>query len=331
MSEKKKKDDNPTTGSNDDPAQVSVKIDTTRIDKQLKEVQEKIEALEKKKAESTAKEAKTQKDEASKKLEEEFESLKTQLGEIEKTRAKEIKEAEEKLTKATEAKTTTEEQLEDLKAKLELISEREYAKKKEALMEKVKGVIKDEEQIKMVEEQLEDPEKIEGTMKWVDVLEKNLSSSKEAIVAELVKKGKEFEIEFDEEKIKDDPKALKKLEDAVAEAEEKKRKEEQAAKTGTGEGAGAAGTAGLTTGQKTGKSETAYETYGAMIRDLRRRERAGDEEATRILNEFFLKWAKNVGGTSAKMLLKEHIPPKQEKITPSDIFYRDPRKKKKGD
>lgn len=49
------------------------------------------------------------------------------------------------------------------------------------------------------------------------------------------------------------------------------------------------GTAPLNEAQRTGRTEKGYESYGEMLKDLRKRERLGDKEAKRILEELWKK------------------------------------------
>ncbi len=197
----------------------------------------------------------------------------------EKERAKkaedEAKKAEEEKKKAEEEKKATEETLEktkleseDYKSKLEIVATKEFEKKRNEVIAKAKEVIKDEKRIKMIEDELTDPEKLKATEFMLVTLDETL------------KKGAEEARIAEEAKIK-------------AEAD-KKLTEEEAKKKAP------AGSVPLSPAQVGGTppDEEGYDTYVAMIQDLRRKSRSGTPEeaaeAEEVLNELFKKWVNAV-------------------------------------
>jgi len=174
-------------------------------------------------------------------------------------------------TKSDEAKKAAEDKLlevqgkaEELEEKLSLIAQKEFEKKRAVVLEKAKTLLgTDESRLKEVESKTATPEDLKATEYMLEVLEKT------------VKQGEE---------------SYKKL---LAD-EKKKMEEELAKKAGT-----PAGVAPLNTPQVTGQStptgKTGYDSYEAMIKDLRIREKSSDPqvaaEAKTILDEFFRKWA----------------------------------------
>jgi hypothetical protein len=150
------------------------------------------------------------------------------------------------------------EESDDYKEKLKLISEKELAKKKAAIVERAKALIQDDARVKELEATLQDPEKVKATEYMLGVLE------------ETMKKG--------EERNK-----------ALLDAE--KKKAEEAAKSGQ---PAPAGSAPLNAAQM-GQSASGFDSYEAMIHDLRIKEKSKDPivaaEAKTILDEFFKRWA----------------------------------------
>lgn len=187
--------------------------------------------------------------------------------EDEKTRAKKLQEDVDKVLadkKASdEALEKSKTESEDYKSKLELIASKEFEKKKTALLDKAKLTIKDEAKIKAIEAELTDPEKLKATEFMIDTLNETL------------KKGEE---------------EAKAAEDAKKKAEEEKKKK----------GSAPAGNVPLTPAQEGqgGDGEEGYDTYMALIQDLRRKEKNGtpeeQAEAKVILDELFKKWAGTV-------------------------------------
>lgn len=190
----------------------------------------------------------------------------------EKERAKK---AEEEAKKAEEEKKTAEEALEktkleseDYKSKLEIVAQREFEKKRNEVLTKAKEVIKDEKRLKMIEDELTDPEKVKATEFMLATLDETL------------KKGAEEARIAEETKIK-------------AEADKKLADEEAKKKAPSG-------SVPLSPAQVGGTppSEEGYDTYVAMIQDLRRKVRSGTPEeaaeAEEVLNELFKKWVNAV-------------------------------------
>lgn len=98
-------------------------------------------------------------------------------------------------------------------------------------------------------------------------------------------------------------------------------------KTGRAEGKGAAGTAWLNEAQRSGRTEKGYSSYGAMLKDLRKRERLGDVEAKRILEELFRK-ARTLKGLSTEPSKEERKVYHEPSV--SEQFYK-VKKKGKGE
>lgn len=209
------------------------------------------------------------KDETIIKVEVDSEQMKVMLKQLEEEKAR-AKKLQEDVDKALAEKKVSDEALEksktesdDYKSKLELIAQKEFEKKRTAIIEKAKVTIKDEARIKAIEAELTDPEKLKATEFMIDTLNETL------------KKGEE---------------EAKAAEDARKKAEEDKKKA----------GSAPAGSIPLTpaqTGQGAG-DEDGYDSYMAMIQDLRRKEKNGtpeeQAEAKVILDELFKKWAGTV-------------------------------------
>ena len=198
------------------------------------------------------------------------EQMKVILKELqeEKDRAKK---AEDEAKKAAEEKKVAEEALEktkleseDYKSKLEIVATKEFEKKRNEVIAKAKEVIKDEKRLKMIEDELTDPEKLKATEFMLQTLDETL------------KKGAEEARLAEEARIK-------------AEADKKAADEEAKKKA-------PAGSVPLSPAQVGGapSSEEGYDSYVAMIQDLRRKVRSGPPEeaaeAEEVLNELFKKW-----------------------------------------
>lgn len=199
--------------------------------------------------------------------------------------AKEKLEAELAKTKTlTEEKGTLTEDKGDLEAKLKLVAEKEYKKKCEIMIAKGREIFKDpktgevdEEKIKDMETKFADPEKGPENLKMEEYMIGHLTK--------MLKKGAE-EAKTEKEK-------------KAKEAGEKKKATEKA---GSEAGAKATGQAKLTGEEATGEGQggetpESYDSYVAMVQDLRRRARDPSDpekqaEATAQLKELWLKWAK---------------------------------------
>jgi len=197
---------------------------------------------------------------------EEIEDLKKRL----ESERKAKEEAEKKAKELEEAKGTIEEEKEDLKAKLETIAEAEFNKRKAALVEKVKSAIPDPTRAKEVEDSIQTPE----DLKRVEFMLTQLDTARQAMLAETEKVKKEAE-----SKAKEAEEATKKVADL------EKKLETTPAPSGTAP-------LNPSTGGETPKK--GYESYMAMIKDLRAREAAGDPEAKAALDAMFRKWVEMV-------------------------------------
>lgn len=215
----------------------------------------------------------------------EIDDLQAQLKKIEEE-ARKAKADAERLAKEKEAveqeKTNLTSEKEDLSEKLKTIAEKEFNAKKAALMEKVKGVFPnadDEKRIKEIETKLNDPEHGPQNLKETEYMI--------GVLDEALKKGKA------------QSEAEKKA------AEDAKKAEEDKKKLGAGQKAPEGGsTAVLGEEQKTGgtagkKEEVGFDTYEAMIRELRSRARdprdpARQAEAQALLDELWKKLAMQI-------------------------------------
>jgi len=210
------------------------------------------------------------------------------------------KEAEEKLSqlsaKETELKQKLEEEVskrEDFETKLKLIAEKKFAEKKGIIEKRAKELIKDEERVKMILEKLEKPEDLKATEFLLDTLESSLKIGE--------KQAKEQE-----------------------EKEEKEKKEKELAEKNA-DPQGSSGTAPLTGQSKVegASTEGGYDSYVAMIKDLRRKEKSSNPEeaaeAKAIINEFFKKWARAVKkkyeGQGRGIYMEEEKQPSLREIT----------------
>jgi hypothetical protein len=204
------------------------------------------------------------------------------------------KELEEKLKTTGEGKKELEDELarvkeevEDYRNKFEIIAEQELAKKKTALIEKAKAMNLGDERIKELESKITDLETLKLHQYTVDVLE------------DAMKKGEE---------------AHKKLLE-----EEKKKHEEELAKIKT-TGPAPAGQAPLA-GQSApkGYKQQQFDSFEAMIKDLREREKSADievaAEAKAILDEFFRKWASAVKKQAGRVIVEPKEQPSIKEIT----------------
>lgn len=180
-----------------------------------------------------------------------------------------------KVSTLTEQKQISEEEKDDLKAKLETIAEKAFKKAKDDFIGQAKDYMT-EEQVKDIESEIDTPEKLENSRF-------------------LLGKMKEMK-----ETWKKQEEELKKQ--AGLKDQEKKIKEQE---KGTPTGGGAAGKAQLTnTPDEDLGGVKEYDTYKAMIDDLRVREKSKDpkvsEEAHTILNSLFQKWVVEIRKDHAK-------------------------------
>ncbi len=208
----------------------------------------------------------------------EIEDLQKQLKDIE-TEAKAKKAEAEKLAKEkadleTEKNNLTTEK-EHLEGTLKTIAEKEFNAKRDALMTRVKTVFgkpEDEKRVKEIQDKLNDPEKGPENLKQTEYMI--------GVLDEAMQRGKK-------------------------EAEDAKKLEEDKKKAATGDVKSAprgGDTAQLSQEQLTGgkkEGEVGYESYEAMIRDLRARARdtrdpAKQAEAEAILRELWKKWSLQV-------------------------------------
>jgi hypothetical protein len=210
----------------------------------------------------------------------EIDSLNAELAKIRKEA--EIKTAEaEKLSKEKSdleaLKGNLQTEKEDLEAKLKTIAEKEFNAQRDAVLSRVKTVFKDpadEARVKEIEARLNDPEKgpdnLKQTIYMMGVLEDSIKKAN-----------------------------AEKEKEAQAEIERKK-----ASQGGTLPPAPTGGdTAHLTPQQISGAInnpvDAGYDSYEAMIRDLRNRARNGKTpadkaEAEAILKQLWVKWGKQV-------------------------------------
>jgi len=213
----------------------------------------------------------------------EIEALQEQLKKITAEKDAKVLEAEKLAKEKTDLEGTKgnlQTEKEDLEAKLKTIAEKEFNAKKTAVLERVKGVFKDpadEARIKEIESRLNDPEKGPENLKQTEYMMGVLEDS------------------------------LRKGADEQLKAEKLKKEKEDAAKAATGGKAPEGGeTAPLGQAQQTGATvgnaktgEPSFDSYEAMIRDLRARARDPKDpvkqaEAEAILKELWKKWAKQV-------------------------------------
>jgi hypothetical protein len=208
----------------------------------------------------------------------EIEDLQRQF-KVAEEEAKKSKAEVEKLAKEKadleQEKTNLATEKEDLSEKLKTIAEKEFNAKKSALMDKVKTVFPnadDEKRIKEIQTKLDDPEHGPQNLKETEYMI--------SVLDEALRKGK---AQSEAEK--------------KAEEDKKKAASEQKAPTG-GE------TAVLSQAQQTGgnagkKEEVGFDTYEAMIRELRTRSRdtrdpAKQAEAQALLDELWKKLATQI-------------------------------------
>jgi hypothetical protein len=202
------------------------------------------------------------------------EQMKVILQELQEEKER-AKKAEEEKKAAEEAKKAAEEALEktkiesdDYKGKLELVAAKEFEKKRNEVLAEAKKVIKDENRMKEIEAGLTDPEKLKATEFMIKTLDETLKKgAEEARIAEEEKKKVEAErIKAEEEAKKKAPSGSVPLNSAQ-------------------------------TGQ-THEGDEGYDSYVAMIQDLRRKVRTGtpeeSAEADAILNELFKRWIQQV-------------------------------------
>lgn len=209
----------------------------------------------------------------------EIEALQAELKKITAERETKTVEAEKLMKEKIDLesmKTNMQTEKEDLEAKLKSIAEKEFNAKKTAVFDRVKNTFKepaDEARLKEIEARLNDPEKGPENLKQTEYMMNILEDS--------FKKGKEAELtKAKEDKAK-----------AAAETEKK-------APTG-GETAQLTQTQTGVTPPASTDGQPSYDSFEAMIRDLRNRARDPKDpvkqaEAEAILHEFWKKWAKQV-------------------------------------
>lgn len=203
------------------------------------------------------------------------------------------KKLEADLKAAMEEKTTlekksglTEGELEKYKSQLELIAAKEFEKKRAIILEKAKGIIKDEERLKIISEKITTPEELQRTEFMLETL------------AGALQKGKEAQDVLEKQDL------------------EKQKNDAEKKVTPTGP----AGSVPLTPAQvQGGEADEGYESYDAMIRDLRKQERSDDPlvraRAKSILNELFKKWVNAVKGQYKQQMSMEYDIEKEDKKT----------------
>jgi len=185
-----------------------------------------------------------------------------------------LKDLTKKADELTNKQQITEEEKEDLKAKLETIATKAFEKAKTDFIAQAKGLVPDD-QIKEMESSITSPEKLEQSRFMLQYMQ-NLK--------------KQY----------DDAQA------AAKKADDEKKAAEQKSKELKGSPSGAAGKTPLSGEEQgqTGGEVRQYDTYQAMIDDLRVREKSKDpkvaEEAHKILNEFFGKWVVEIKRDSSK-------------------------------
>jgi len=210
------------------------------------------------------------------------------------------KEAEKKLTTATAAKTKAEKDLEEkttesegYKSKLTLIAEKKFEEKKTAIEKRAKEIIKDEERLKAVLGKFDDPEKpmkerirqLQATEFMLETLAGALETGQAAVDKAIEKSKTELLEKYPD--AKDKIEAAKDMTELDALTKEL---------TPSTEGKGGKGTVSLASQNAGGaEKEGGYESYEAMVRDLRRREHSDNPEeaaeAKEILDTMFKKWA----------------------------------------
>lgn len=210
----------------------------------------------------------------------EIEALQTQLQKITEEAKVKSAEAERLAKEKSELETlkgNIQTEKDSLEATLKTISEKEFNAKKEAVLSRVKTAFKeDESRVKEIESRLNDPEKGPENLKQTEYMMVVLEDS--------IKKGVE----------------------EIEKVEKARKEKEAAAQAATGQKAPEGGeTAKLNQAQQTGGAaqaktgEPSYDSYEAMIRDLRARARDSRDpvkqaEAEAILKELWKKWGKAV-------------------------------------
>jgi len=237
------------------------------------------------------------------KLQEELEKVTKEAKE-----AKDALMAEQEKTKTLgEEKTALTDDKGDLEAKLKLIAEKEYKAKCEIMIAKAKELFKDpktgevdDARIKEMQTKFDDPEKGPENLKMEEYMIGHLE--------DMLKKGAE------QAKAEDEKTAKEKGEKATA-----------TAKAGTEAGSTATGQAKLggevATGEgQGGESPETFDSYVAMVQDLRKRARDPSDpekqaEAQAQLSELWKKWAKMVKADYVESGLKgkEGYSPETEK------------------
>lgn len=241
------------------------------------------------------------------------EQMKKLLSDLAK-KEKESEDLAKQLKEAQDAKKTAETSLEektteadDYKTKLALIAEAKLNAKRKVIMDKAKEVIKDEERLKKIEEGMEDAKGVQATEFMIETLSKTLEEGKKQH-EELVAKEK-FETDRNA-LLTEFPEAKEQIE-KIETVEDLEELSKELKPEGTGEGAGE----GTGTGEKAGtptkkstipagqipfsgatsKTGSGYDSYQAMIQDLRKMEHSDNPEeaayAKAVLDEMFRKWS----------------------------------------
>lgn len=169
-------------------------------------------------------------------------------------------------TKLEEKSGLTQGELDKYKGQLELIAQKEFEKKRGIILGKAKELIKDEERLGIITEKLKTPEDLQATEFMLETLATALTKGKDA-------------------------------QDKLDKADLEKQKLDAEKKVTP---AGPAGSVPLTPAQVEGGTgdDEGYESYEAMIRDLRRQEHSDNPKvaakAKVILNQLFRKWVNSV-------------------------------------
>lgn len=185
---------------------------------------------------------------------------------------------------------------EDAKGKLQIVAEKELEKKRNLITENAKRLLGDDERVKEIVEKLKDPVNVQAIEYTLKVLDDTL------------RKGEE------QRKVQMEIEQKKKVETAAVEA--------AAIKTGLPP---PAGTAPLNQAQMGASKGAGFDSYEAMVMDLRKKEASADPqvaaEAKVILNEFFRKWSSAVKGEYEQMrgfdATRDKLQPSLKEITKS--------------
>jgi hypothetical protein len=189
---------------------------------------------------------------------------------------------------ADDAAEVSKTEAESHRQKLQMIAEREFAKKKTTITDKAKALIKDPNRLNLVLGKMESPEDLQATEFMLDTLQNAVETGRAE--TETIIKNSKADLVKSFPASKDAIEGAKTMEDL-----ERVRNQLVVSGKGTGTGTGAAGTVPLSNQQAQGSQKSGgYDSYEAMIRDLRRRERSSNPEeaaeAKAVLDELFKKW-----------------------------------------